>query len=76
MLTEIVDGYINNGERVFFCRVPKENSPVYRMFEKSGIVGRCGGPRHFVKSVDEALRMTEIESVTEFYTDHPEQEGG
>lgn len=76
VLTEIVDGYINNGERVFFCRVPKENSPVYRMFEKSGIVGRCGGPRHFVKSVDEALRMTEIESVTEFYRDHPEQEGG
>ncbi len=39
-------------------------------------MGRCGGPRHFVKSVDEALRMTEIESVTEFYRDDPEEGGG
>lgn len=76
VLTEIVDGYIDNGERVFFCRVPKESSHVYRMFEKSGIVGRCGGPRHFVKSVDEALRMTELESVSEFYRDHPGEGGG
>ena len=76
MLTEIVDGYIDNGERVFFCRVLKENSRVYQMFEKSGIVERCGGPRHFVKNVEEALRMTELESVTEFYRDDPEGGGG
>lgn len=76
VLTEIVDGYITSDERVFFCRVPNGNSLVYRMFEKSGIVSRCGGPRHFVKSVDEALRMTELESVTEFYRDHAEEGAG
>ena len=76
VLTEIVDSYIDNGARIFFCRVPKENSPVYRMFEKSGVVKRCGGPRHFLKSVDEALRMTEIESVSEYYEVHPEEGGG
>ena len=76
VLTEIVDGYIDSGERVFFCRVPNERSSVYRMFEKSGIVGRCGGPTHFLKSVDAALRMTELEDESEFYRDHPEQGGG
>jgi hypothetical protein len=25
----------------------------------------CGGPRHFVHSVEEALRMTELERLTE-----------
>lgn len=76
VLAEIVDGYISRGERVFFCRVPKQSHPVYQMFEKSGIVERTGGPRHFVKSVDEALKMTELESVTEYYRDHPEDGGG
>ena len=75
VLTEIVDGYISRGERVFFCRVPKPSSQVYRMFEKSGIVERTGGPRHFVKSVDEALKMTEFETITEFYRDEPEGDG-
>jgi len=75
VLTEIVDGYIDRDERVFFCRVPKENSQVYKMMVKSGIVDRCGGPSHFLKSVDEALRMTEIESVGEFYRDHLEGGG-
>lgn len=76
VLTEIVDSYIDRGEKVFFCRVPKENSPVYRMMVKSGIVERCGGQSHFLKSVDDALRMTEIESEGEFYRDHPEEGGG
>ena len=73
VMTEIIDGYISKGERVFFCRVPKKPSQVYKMFEKSGIVEKAGGPRHFVKSVDEALRMTEFETVTEYYQ---EQESG
>ena len=73
VLAEIVDGYVSKGTRVFFCRVPNENSPVFKMFEKSGIVERCGGLRHFVKSVDEALRMTELESLSELYRDHPEE---
>lgn len=73
VLAEIVDGYVSRGARVFFCRVPKETSPVFRMFVRSGIVERCGGIRHFVKSVDEALRMTELESLSEFYRDEPVQ---
>ena len=73
VLTEIVESYVSRGERVFFCRVPKQSSQVYRMFEKSGIVDRTGGPRHFVKSVDEALKMTELETVTEYFRDHPGQ---
>ena len=76
VLAELVDGYISNGARVFFCRVPKETSPVFRMFVKSGIVERCGGTKHFVKSVDEALKMTEVESLSDFYRDYPEQAGG
>ena len=76
VLTEIVDSYISRGERVFFCRVPKENSQVYRMFVKSGIMERCGGRGHLLKSVDEALRMTEIETVGDFFRDHPEEGGG
>lgn len=75
VLAEIVDGYISRGERVFFCRIPKEDSQVYRMFVKSGIMERCGGPSHFLKSVDEALRMTELEIIGEFYRDHPEAGG-
>ncbi|KAL9103985.1 MAG: hypothetical protein Q9163_001005 [Psora crenata] len=76
VLAEIIDGYISGGGRVFFCRVPKQGSQVYKMFERSGIVERTGGERHFVNSVDEALRMTELESVTDFYRNHPEQGGG
>ena len=75
VLTEIVDGYVDRGERVFFCRVPKSNHPVYKTFEKSGIVERCGGTGHFVENVNEALRMTEIVEIGEFYRDHPEQGG-
>jgi hypothetical protein len=35
------------------------------MFERSGIVSKVGGPGHFVKSVDEALRMTELEDLSD-----------
>ena len=73
VLTEIVDGYVERGVRVFFCRVPKRTSAVYAMFEKSGIVKRCGGPRHFVRSVDEALRMTEAESLEQWWSEHPDR---
>ena len=73
VLTEIVDGYVERGVRVFFCRVPKRTSKVYAMFEKSGIVERCGGPRHFVKSVDEALGMTEVHSLDEWWSEHPDR---
>jgi len=80
VLKEIVDSYIDRGERVFFCRMPKETSQVHKMFQKSGIVDNCGGPRHFLQSVDEALKVAEVESevssMEEFYRDHPEQDDG
>jgi hypothetical protein len=45
--------------------VPGEGSPVWQLFEKSGIVDMCGGQRHFVRSVEEALRMADLERLTE-----------
>jgi high affinity sulfate transporter 1 len=65
VLAEIVESYRKRDVRVFFCRVPSEQSAVWQLFEKSGIVDMCGGSRHFVKSVEEALRMTELERLTE-----------
>ncbi|KAI9824455.1 MAG: hypothetical protein M1832_001990 [Thelocarpon impressellum] len=76
VLAEIVDSYRDRGVRVFFCRVPSERSRVYKLFESSGIAERCGGPRHFVRSVDEALRLTELESLTEQFRDNPHPEEG
>ncbi|OJD29320.1 sulfate transporter [Diplodia corticola] len=65
VLLEIVQNYVDRGVRVFFCRVSGEGSEVWRLFEQSGIVETAGGQRHFVGSVDQALRMTELESLTE-----------
>lgn len=75
VFAEIIAGYTSRNVRVFFCRVPNQNTHVYRMFEKCGIVEMAGGSRHFVKSVDEALKMAELASLTEWYRDHPEDEG-
>ncbi|GMG12636.1 unnamed protein product [Aspergillus oryzae] len=63
VLYEIVDGYADQGVSVFFCRVATRN--VFRMFERSGIVERCGGITHFVHGVDEALRLAESEDEIE-----------
>ncbi|PGH23095.1 hypothetical protein AJ80_02869 [Polytolypa hystricis UAMH7299] len=60
VLCEIIQAYIDNGVSVFFCRLPRQNSDVWRMIEKSSIVEICGGRAHFVRSVDEALRLTEM----------------
>ena len=65
VLAEMVMGYRDRDVRVFFCRVPPEHSSVFRSFIRSGIVDRCGGTRHFVASVDEALRMSEVDSFNE-----------
>lgn len=65
ILMEIVKGYREDGVRVFFCRVPGENSNVWVLFERSGIVELCGGKGHFVGSVAEALRLTELEELSE-----------
>ncbi|KGO74447.1 sulfate transporter [Penicillium italicum] len=63
VLSEIVHAYAEQRVRVFFCRLP--NSSVFRMFERSGIVEKCGGLSHFVPSVDEALRLAESENQTQ-----------
>ena len=68
VLTEIVDGWLEKGAEVFFCRVPNEGSRVFQMFVRSGIVERCGGMKHFVKSVDEALKLAQ-ETQNERYRD-------
>jgi high affinity sulfate transporter 1 len=65
VLSEIVESYVHRDVKVFFCRVPSERSPVWRLFETSGIVELCGGRRHFLNSVEEALKMTELERLTE-----------
>ncbi|KAF2870696.1 sulfate transporter family-domain-containing protein [Massariosphaeria phaeospora] len=65
VLYEIVESYRKRDVKVFFCRVPNERSAVWELFESSGIVELCGGRRHFVKSVEEALRMTELERMSE-----------
>lgn len=65
VLSEIVASYVGRGVKVFFCRIPSERSPIFQLFESSGIVEMCGGRRHFVQSVEEALRMTELERLTE-----------
>ncbi|TQB67723.1 hypothetical protein MPDQ_004849 [Monascus purpureus] len=59
VLYEIVKAYVDQGTRVFFCRVP--NTEVQCMFERSGIVECCGGMTHFARSVDEAIRLAETE---------------
>ncbi|KAF2837295.1 hypothetical protein M501DRAFT_938205 [Patellaria atrata CBS 101060] len=65
VLADIVESYRNRGVRVFFCRVSRSRKQVWRLFEASGIVEMCGGESHFVNHVDEALKMTEVETVTE-----------
>ncbi|KAF2502959.1 hypothetical protein BU16DRAFT_25303 [Lophium mytilinum] len=75
VLSEIVESYRARDVRVFFCRVPGEQTEVWRLFEASGIVEACGGRRHFVTSVEQALGMTELESLTEVYRDAVLPEG-
>lgn len=65
VLAEIVEGYVKRGVRVFFSRVPNEGTPIYELFERSGIMETCGGRSHFVQDVPEALRLTEIRPAEE-----------
>lgn len=66
VLEEIVRGYRDRGVRVFFSRVPAEGSPIYELFERSGILEIAGGKTHFVANVDQALRLTEVEDGDEY----------
>jgi len=65
VLAEIVEGYVERGVRVFFCRIPSKRSKVWKLFVTSGIVEVAGGDRHFVNSVHEALRMSEVVNLTQ-----------
>lgn len=65
VLTEIIESYVKSGVRIIFCRLPSYRTQVYRKFVSSGIVEICGGESHFVSSVDEALRLTELEDLQE-----------
>ncbi|TKA82029.1 hypothetical protein B0A49_00167 [Cryomyces minteri] len=71
VLAEIVEGYRERGVGVFFCRVPSRRSDVWTLMERSGIIEMCGGERHFVSRVEEALRLTEEEELGSRYRDHP-----
>ena len=70
VLAEIVKAYVDNGVRVIFCRLPHRRSQVYSRFVDSGIVEMCGGPRHFVSSVDEALKLSEVEDLSQYFEEH------
>lgn len=63
VLEEIVRNYRERGVRVFFSRGPAEGSPIWELFQRSGILEECGGPSHFVDDVQTALHMTEFESM-------------
>jgi MFS superfamily sulfate permease-like transporter len=66
VMTEIVEEYVQRGVRVIFARLPQRRSKVFRSFERSGIVEMCGGTRNFVGSVEEALRLSEIENLERY----------
>ncbi|KIX04149.1 uncharacterized protein Z518_07703 [Rhinocladiella mackenziei CBS 650.93] len=67
VFTEIVEEYVSRGIRVIFCRLPHRRSKVFQSFERSGIVDLCGGLRHFVGSVEEALQLSETEDLEQFF---------
>lgn len=74
VLEEIVRGYRERGVRVFFSRGPVKDTPIYRLFERSGILDTIGGEEHYVSDVGEALRLTESEP--EGYANAAGDEGG
>jgi len=74
VLEEIVRGYRNRGVTVFFSRGPSQGSPIYELFERSGILDIVGGPSHFVKNTEDALRLTEVEDSD--YANMAGDEGG
>jgi MFS superfamily sulfate permease-like transporter len=76
VLEEIVSGYRDRGVRVFFSRGPAPGTPIYDLFERSGILEICGGPEHFVSDVGEALRLTELEDSDSGYENLAGDEGG
>lgn len=76
VLLEIVEGYMDRGTRVFFCRIPGRRTEVWRLMRVSGIVDVCGGEGNFYRSVDDALQATERESTLRFDADDGDAEEG
>ncbi|KAK5096154.1 hypothetical protein LTS08_007760 [Lithohypha guttulata] len=74
VLAEIVKSYVEKGTRVIFCRLQRRKGKVYQRFEDSGIVEMCGGWQHFVSSVDEALKMAEVEDLTGYLEERTRQQ--
>jgi MFS superfamily sulfate permease-like transporter len=68
VFAEIVEEYVKRGTRVIFCRLPERRSQVLKSFERSGIVDLCGGRRNFVGSVEEALRLSEVEDLEDYFS--------
>lgn len=67
VLAEIVKSYVDRGARVIFCRLPQRGSKVWMRFVDSGITELCGGESYFVASVDEALRLSEVEDLETYF---------
>lgn len=61
VLEEIVRGYRDRGVRVFFSRGPGEDSHIYHLFVRSGILDAIGGKSHYVLDVHDALRLSELD---------------
>lgn len=72
VLAEIVKDYVNRGTRVVFCRLSQKRSKVWERFERSGIIDSCGGQQYFVSSVDEALKLSEIEDLSQYFEERGE----
>ena len=69
VLAEIVESYVKRGARVIFTRLPKRRSKVFQSFDMSGIVELVGGEEHFVDSVEEALKLSEVEDLSQYFRD-------
>jgi MFS superfamily sulfate permease-like transporter len=69
VLLEIVQSYIARGTRVYFSRVPSRRSEVWRLMVVSGIVEVCGGEKFFLRSVGEALKMSEREETLSLWAE-------
>lgn len=76
VLAEIVSGYRERDVNVYFTRGPEEGTPIWKLFQSSGILAECGGPSHFVADVQQALQMTEVESDAIEYANEAGDEGG